>query len=588
MAIKVLDSVLEKIEKSDRNIVGLLVGYVHSEAVIITNLINHSRIIEISRMGDAMIELLETFFPAGFEVIGSLNLSSHEENTENSLKKRENGYYILDFDVKLDSTLKCCKFHNNETIPMSVEVISCQATLKYFAENCLILGIEENLCLTLDSSSNNTIKETMQNELDVLKKKFGTGDLGYFAPSSKKFIFGEKCDSTGISQFLQVNEKERMKNIQKKSLYSSRQFFNDDILYKIKVFKNATNFEDKTYAPTVEFSKNANFQNIKFMMSSIAFVDKSSTVVAVKKALRKSMIRSIANACTLAEFQLSLSENKGFQGFNEILTMNFCLPNASQMINFCQVNLPQENLIRFREIMHKLFFLDNDRPLFTPLNAIKLTGEKSLVLLNTHVGLKPPVMDSGEVTAVSGTYGYHHYMQDRFDDNGWGCAYRSCQTIISWFRYQGYTNIPIPSHREIQEALVAVGDKEKKFIGSRQWIGSIEINNILNHLLGVTSKIMFVSRGSELGSKGRELAIHFKNQGTPVMIGGGVLAHTILGVCFSEVTGETKFLILDPHYTGEEDLKIIQTKGWCGWKGTKFWDQNAYYNLCLPQRSITF
>ena len=42
--------------------------------------------------------------------------------------------------------------------------------------------------------------------------------------------------------------------------------------------------------------------------------------------------------------------------------------------------------------------------------------------------------------------------------------------------------------------------------------------------------------------------------------GGGVLAHTILGVHFNESSGELKFLILDPHYTGGEDLKIIQDK----------------------------
>lgn len=28
-------------------------------------------------------------------------------------------------------------------------------------------------------------------------------------------------------------------------------------------------------------------------------------------------------------------------------------------------------------------------------------------------------------------------------------------------------------------------------------------------------------------------------------------------------------------------------QGWCGWKGPEFWDQNAYYNLCLPQRPKT-
>lgn len=58
---------------------------------------------------------------------------------------------------------------------------------------------------------------------------------------------------------------------------------------------------------------------------------------------------------------------------------------------------------------------------------------------------------NGTPHLVKGNYTYHHYMQDRFDDDKWGCAYRSLQTLISWFRYQGYTDKPIPSHREIQQ-----------------------------------------------------------------------------------------------------------------------------------------
>lgn len=42
------------------------------------------------------------------------------------------------------------------------------------------------------------------------------------------------------------------------------------------------------------------------------------------------------------------------------------------------------------------------------------------------------------------------------------------------------------------QALVDVGDKEPNFFGSRQWIGSFEVQAVLNQLLGVTSKIMFV------------------------------------------------------------------------------------------------
>ena len=45
-----------------------------------------------------------------------------------------------------------------------------------------------------------------------------------------------------------------------------------------------------------------------------------------------------------------------------------------------------------------------------------------------------------------------------------------------------------------------------------------------------------------------------------VLLGGGVLAHTILGVCYNDQTGEIKFLILDPHYTGKDDIHTILNK----------------------------
>nr|XP_034375882.1 ufm1-specific protease 2 isoform X2 [Arvicanthis niloticus] len=222
-----------------------------------------------------------------------------------------------------------------------------------------------------------------------------------------------------------------------------------------------------------------------------------------------------------------------------------------------------------------------------PLHFL-LPGKKNLVTVLYPSGIPDDQLQAyRKVCVVQGTYAYHHYMQDRIDDNGWGCAYRSLQTICSWFRHQGYTERSIPTHKEIQQALVDAGDKPAAFVGSRQWIGSIEVQLVLNQLIGVTSKILFVSQGSEMASQGRELANHFQNVGTPVMIGGGVLAHTILGVAWNETTGQIKFLILDPHYTGAEDLQVMLEKGWCGWKSPDFWNKDAYYNLCLPQRPNT-
>lgn len=63
-----------------------------------------------------------------------------------------------------------------------------------------------------------------------------------------------------------------------------------------------------------------------------------------------------------------------------------------------------------------------------------------------------------QVHLVQGVYSYHHYMQDRMDDSGWGCAYRSLQTICSWFKHQGYMDRPIPTHKEIQQVQNFKGD----------------------------------------------------------------------------------------------------------------------------------
>jgi len=43
------------------------------------------------------------------------------------------------------------------------------------------------------------------------------------------------------------------------------------------------------------------------------------------------------------------------------------------------------------------------------------------------------------------------------------------------------------------------------------------------------------------------------------------------------------FLILDPHYTGKDDLATIQNKGWCAWKDVSLFKEKYFYNLCLPQ-----
>ena len=193
-------------------------------------------------------------------------------------------------------------------------------------------------------------------------------------------------------------------------------------------------------------------------------------------------------------------------------------------------------------------------------------------------------LKGAKVYGVYGEFDYYHYLQDGMKDAEWGCAYRSLQTICSWFKLQGFTRKPVPTHKKIQQVLVKINDKPKSFIGSNTWIGAIEISLFLDDQYNVQSRILNVSSGSLVEKKVEDIINHFKKEGTPIMIGGGVLAFTILGVAYNEETKEIRYLILDPHYTGKDDPEQIVSKGWCAWKKNSLFLKDHFYNLCLPLR----
>lgn len=130
-----------------------------------------------------------------------------------------------------------------------------------------------------------------------------------------------------------------------------------------------------------------------------------------------------------------------------------------------------------------------------------------------------------------------------------------------------------------------IGDKPAKFVGSRDWIGSMEVSYVLQKLINVDSKIITISSGAEVLSKAHEFKSHFETFGTPIMIGGGVLAFTMLGIAVNEDNlKETQFLILDPHYKGKREWKLItdQKKGGVYWRSSDMFLAKHFYNFCCP------
>lgn len=101
------------------------------------------------------------------------------------------------------------------------------------------------------------------------------------------------------------------------------------------------------------------------------------------------------------------------------------------------------NIIKFfyiekiREAFHKTLSLPMDTPLVRQANAYDFSNSSASdrkLLVNPHEKVGKSGVNEGNPAFVQGYYAYHHYMQENFDDNGWGCAYRSLQTICSWFR----------------------------------------------------------------------------------------------------------------------------------------------------------
>ncbi|XP_035004836.1 inactive Ufm1-specific protease 1 [Hippoglossus stenolepis] len=213
---------------------------------------------------------------------------------------------------------------------------------------------------------------------------------------------------------------------------------------------------------------------------------------------------------------------------------------------------------------------------------------------SVHTDLPLPLSCPLKCTLIKGDYLYFHYGCDGQDDRGWGCGYRTVETMTSWICHNlsppKHQSRPPPSLPEIQQALVAMGDKPGSFSGSREWIGTFEASLVLDYFYDVPCKLVHI-RGGEAQLEhvaAEELHQHFEQHGSPVMMGGDRdnSSKGVVGVC----TGDkgSYLLVVDPHYYGRQLEKTeLQRRGWVVWRRVSSLDQSSFYNLCLPQTAKT-
>jgi hypothetical protein len=210
-------------------------------------------------------------------------------------------------------------------------------------------------------------------------------------------------------------------------------------------------------------------------------------------------------------------------------------------------------------------------------------------LTNVHeIATPPPFPFVAQPALVQGSYLYYHYLVDGVNDRGWGCAYRSLQTIFSWYLLQGFMDKKVPSIAEIQKTLVDVKDKKPSFVGSRDWIGAFELSIVLNQTLNVDSRLIYCSHAGAILDHVQELRDHFLMVGTPVMIGGGNLAYTCVGVYVDpQNPHKPLFCIADPHYVGDDTHGALTGKKWVAWHNIDLFAPTSFYNICMPQLPVS-
>ena len=64
--------------------------------------------------------------------------------------------------------------------------------------------------------------------------------------------------------------------------------------------------------------------------------------------------------------------------------------------------------------------------------VIVMFKPKYELLKNVHEGASRPFTEPKTLLTIKGSFEYWHYGCDGFDDRGFGCGYRTLQSICSW------------------------------------------------------------------------------------------------------------------------------------------------------------
>lgn len=584
--LRIISKLIERLEKvKTSGQIGGLYGVQNQDTVYLIGFHLRPEVTETKAEDGSFVKKVETEsdlsdlnYPTEIDLYGIVSFAGNEnENSgdQEKMKQHVNDVYVTDNPIYVKiiplRPLKTFVLLNDSF----EEVPYIEISLDEFHDVFTYVRLIGSIPLVCD-----TDPDAITQHFDTIRKKVSKGDSIIYKAETKKakdhFIF---AGAQHNNKTLTVNDLIQAQVGRKPS--GKDHMLPLTIQFLLRISKDKLDKEPMNPAPTFTvYKSNVRAFDTRLNIDSLAVVPraKKCTDIYIQLAACLSIRIKHLKKCILRDSR------------STIVSYHFFPATVDHFITLLYSNKSSDaELVSYRERIHARMCLSLEKPLFRrgnghAFNSTLISPTAShTILRDVHLGLlASPRL--GSASLVRGHYEYYHYRQQGEQDEGWGCAYRSLQTLYSWFLLEGFTSKPVPTIREIQETLVYIQDKPPKFVGSRDWIGSTEVSFVLDTLLGVTSRILSVAAQESLHEHVPTLSRHFETHGTPVMIGGGVLAHTILGVDYDKENDASKFLVLDPHYPGEENLQIILSKGWCGWKTANFWKKGTFYNMCLPMK----
>mmetsp|Transcript_477 Transcript_477/g.854 ORF Transcript_477/g.854 Transcript_477/m.854 type:complete len:278 (+) Transcript_477:59-892(+) len=198
-------------------------------------------------------------------------------------------------------------------------------------------------------------------------------------------------------------------------------------------------------------------------------------------------------------------------------------------------------------------------------------------------------LDTSSILVATDTDFWYYNCNDEID-RGWGCTYRVIQTIFSNLKKRGCIgeNEPVPTLRNIQQALSELPGYDRSIIGSKKWLEPPDSNRFFR-AYGVIGYDTKYNLGDERVKQklADDLRNHFSTIRTPVMVDDKYKTFGVLGVADSK-SGENYVLIFDPHVHVTESLTLADIKSnkidRVGWKTFKEHFKSKTWMVLFPLR----